>query len=226
MKSKLLVVLGVIVVLGLVSFATGLASISSVQEQLKSVQLKLIGEQIKLLQEKVLGVGKEKPAPVKKVEAEPAKSKEELSKSLEEQIKQLESVVRVLRPKAMDEEVLRLEKKINDISAAIATAEGEKLTELQKEFSKAVADYNELNRQVSKALDENIKAKQADAIREQIRFLQEKVKLLPTVKPVVDDQPKKASLQLLQEQIKAVKTKLLAEQIKAVQEKIKQLQTK
>ena len=212
-------------VLGFVSLATGLASVSSIQEQLKSVQLKLIGEQIKLLQEKILGVGKEKPASVK-VETEPVKSKEELSKSLGEQIKQLEEVVRVLRPKAMDEEVLRLEKKLAEISIAIGTAEGEKLVELQKEFNTEVANYNKLNLEVRKALDENIKAKQADAIREQIRSLQDKIRLLPTAKPAPENGAKKASLELLQEQIKAVKAKLLAEQIKAVQEKINQLKTK
>ena len=220
--------------LGFVSLATGLASVSSIQEQLKSVQIKLIGEQIKLLQEKILGVGKEKPEPVK-VGTEPVKSKEELSKSLEEQIKKLEEVVRVLRPKAMDEEVLRLEKKITEISLAIGAAEGDKLVELQKEFSKEVANYNKLNLEVRNALDENIKAKQADALREQIRSLQDKIKLLPAKLvpavssgqvPVIEDESKKASLKTLQEQINAVKVKLLAEQIKAVQEKIKQLQVK
>lgn len=229
-NKKALIIWGLVGVLVIYFGINGFAGIAEVQEQIKSIKLKIIGEQIKLLQEKILGAGKEKPKPVV-VESEPVKSKEELSKSLEEQIKQLEAVVRVLRPKAMDEEVLRLEKKITEISVAIGAAEGEKLVDLQKEFNKAVTDYNKLSLEVRKALDENIKAKQADAIREQIRALKEKISLLPTPESfkkvaAVKDESKKASLQLLQEQIKAVKAKLLAEQIKAVQEKIDQLKAK
>lgn len=229
-NKKALILWGIVGVLVIYFGINGFAGISEVQEQLKSTKLKLIGEQIKLLQEKILGVNKGKPEPVKIV-TESVKSKEELSKSLEEQIKQIEAVVRALRPKAMDEEVLRLEKKITEISVAIGAAEGEKLVDLQKEFNKAVTDYNKLSLEVRKALDENIKAKQADALREQIRALQDRIKLLPTASSVAKaaetkDESKKASLQLLQEQIKSIKAKLLAEQIKAVQEKINQLKAK
>lgn len=225
-----------------VATSSGFASISSVQEQLRLVQLKLIKEKIKLIQEQILGVGKPKsePAPVSiSAPAAATMTVAELTKSLEVQINALESVVSSLKPKVLDEETARIERKIAAISKELQTATGDKLLALQNELQKATADYENLQQAVRQALEDSIKDRQAIVLREQIRGLQQKLTVLQVqdvgrVSLVVPAAPNAPALsravttpaQVIQTELEKAKLRLIQAQVKAIQEKIQQMRAK
>lgn len=217
-----------LLLLFLVSTSNGFASISSIQEQLRDIQLKLIKEKIKLTEEKISEVRKTIVLPPPPLPPERLMSRDELERTLKQQITVLESVVQSLKPKAIDEEAVRLEKFIQRLNEEIKTAEGERFEELQDEVSEALDDYADLQQQVRQSLEDNLKAQQAALIREQVKVLQEKVRALPREAPrvVVVPTPKgsneyeKAQVKLIQDQVEKIRLKILQEQIKAIQEKI------
>src|SRR3989344_7411346 len=117
--NNLSVILAVLVLLFFVSTSSGLASVSSIQENLREIQLKLIKEKIKLIQENILDLGKKRPeelaAPLPPAPAS-VPTREELAASLKTQVAALEGVIASLRPRALEENVARIEKRIAAIN--------------------------------------------------------------------------------------------------------------
>jgi len=177
-----------------VSTSAGFADLSGVQEQLRSIQLKLIREKLKILQENILEAGKQQiqereaakqralPTALTKIEP----NGEELARTLKEQVKTLQGVIATLRPRAIEEETARIEKRIGQIKEGLKTAAGLKLRSLQDELNVLLAEYEALQEQVRQSLSESITYRQALVIGEQIRTIQAKVQTLPReiVKPI------------------------------------------
>jgi len=227
--NRLSLVVSLILLTFFVGTSSGFASLSAIQEKLREIQVKLIGEKIKLLQEQIIRAGQKKlqeisPPPPPAVPE--AVSREELSRNLEEQIKTLGNVIASLKPKAVEEETARLEKRIGEIRLEIESATGKRLFELQDELGQVLSDYNILQLQVTQSLEESLKQKQVTIIQEQIRLLQEKVRILPQPVAVV---PKNGALREqqklkeLQEQVEKARLKLLQAQIKVIKEKIEKI---
>lgn len=225
-------ILVAVLLLGLfLGTSSGFASLSIIQDQLRSIQLKLIHERLKLIQEKVLEVKtvSDQPVVVSPIpEKEP--NAEELSKALQGQIKVLEDIVKNLKPKALEEETLRLEKQVVEINEELRSASGNRLQELQSELAVVLRDYELLQGEVRASVEAAIKSRQAAVLREHIQTVQQKLNLvqiqkkaadgLPAPKPVPED---RSTVTYLQESIEKVKLKLLQAQIRAIQDKILQL---
>lgn len=207
----------------------GFADISSIREKLRELQLRLIKERVKVLRGEVEKVGSEKLRESQTLPpTEPPVAREELAKRLEDQIRILEGVVASLKPKAIEEETGRLDKKIAEIRSALDTAEGERLVELQRELETVLVDYAKIEVEVKRSVEESLKQKQAAVIKEQIKILQEKILLVPRPQPAL---PTKAEPQdqervkALQEAIEKIRLKILQTQVKALQEKVGQVKS-
>lgn len=227
--NRLALIISLLLLIFFVGTSSGFADLSSIQEKLREIQVKLIGEKIKLIQEQIIEAGKQK---VKEDAISPASapesavSREELSRNIENQIKILGNVILSLKPKAVEEETARLEKRIAEIRSEIEKATGGRLLELQDELGQVLSDYNKLEQDVTQSLEDSLKQKQTIVLQEQIRLLQEKVRLLPqpvVVMPKSASIDEQAQLKSLQEQVEKVRLKLLQQQVKVLQEKIEQV---
>lgn len=232
MTKNLTVILAVLVLAFFVSTSSGLASVSSIQEKLREVQLKLIKERIKLIQENILDLGKKRteelviPLPPPPV---PVPTREELEASINAQVLALENVIASLKPRALDENVARIEKRIAAINGEFRTATGERLRELQAELVILMQEYTKIQQEVSIAISDAIKERQAIILREQIRLLEERIRILPRPVPAPSTSAltpdKQAQFNAIQEQIEKIRLKILQEQIRAIQGKIQILQS-
>ena len=214
--ALLLVTLALLTIVS-VSVQSGFAT-ASIQDQLQSVQLKLIGEKIKLLQEKILAVGKPKPKVAETM------SREELQKSLETQVAALQEVVASLKPKAIEEETARIDRRISEINKESETATGERLLELQQEMEGLLADYGRLQGEVKAALDRSLQYRQALLLQEQARALKiqvEKAQAAPKAQAAAP--AKTVDVSAIRAELEKAKLKLLQTQAAAIQEKINTL---
>lgn len=210
-----------------VSTSAGFANLSSIQEKLRETQLKLIKAKIQFLQDQISNIAQPKkeapPAPV----PERAMTRKEIKQSLEDQIKALEQVVASLKPRVLEEETARLEKRIAQINAELQTATGSRVLALQEELGVVITDYNALQLLVMDELNDSIKARQVSVLQEQIKVLREKINLLPKQTPVASAaagvEPEPSGINALKGEIEKVKLRLLQAQVKAIQEKINQI---
>ena len=238
MENRAPILFALLMLLFFVSTSAGFANVSGIQEQLRGIQLKLIREKIKLLQEGIIKAGQEQVAerekksealmPVPLVKDEP--NREELSRILEAQVRTLQGVVATLRPRAIEEETARIEKRIGEIKEAVKTATGAKLRNLQEELNSLFNEYEALQTQVRESLAESITYRQALVIGEQIRTIQSKIQVLPReiVKPVAKAEaaPPPAvnpAVKAVEAEVEKLRLKVLQPQIKVIQEKINQL---
>ena len=238
MENRAPILFALLMLLFFVSTSAGFANVSGIQEQLRGIQLKLIREKIKLLQEGIIKAGQEQVAerekksealmPVPLVKDEP--NREELSRILEAQVRTLQGVVATLRPRAIEEETARIEKRIGEIKEAVKTATGAKLRNLQEELNSLFNEYEALQTQVRESLAESITYRQALVIGEQIRTIQSKIQVLPReiVKPVAKAEaaPPPAvnpAVKAVEAEVEKLRLKVLQTQIKVIQEKINQL---
>lgn len=220
-----------------VSTSAGFANISSVQDALRSVQLKLIQEKIKLLQQGIIDAGRQQ---IREREAEEARravpaaatvsrpGRQELALQLSRQIATLQSVVSALRPRAIEEETARIEKRIAEIKDEVKTAAGAKLRDLQRELNDLLAQYDALQEDVRASLAESITYRQALVIQEQVRAVQAKVQTLPVVPQAKAEAPPAASaneetIKNIEKEVEVLRLKVIQAQIKAIQEKISAL---
>ena len=207
------------------------ANFSSIQEQLKDIQVKIIKEKLKQLREQVLNIGGiKKEADIKPVvkPPEPSLSAEELSRRLETQIKVLGEVINALKPRAIEEETARLDRRLQEINQEIQAAGGERLKILQKELEIVFKDYAKLQEETRKAVEDSLKQKQLSVLQEQVLLLKEKVLRVPkppvikqevALKPPLstESEEKNKELQRLKEEIDKIKLKILQSQIQAIQ---------
>ncbi|TSD03895.1 MAG: hypothetical protein Greene071436_231 [Parcubacteria group bacterium Greene0714_36] len=233
-ENRAPIVIALLLLFFLVSTSAGFANISGVQDTLRSVQLKLIQEKIKLLQQGIIDAGKQqvkermaddekRAASLAPIKAEP--NREELAGTLNRQIATLQSVIGSLRPRAIEEETARIEKRIGEITESVRTATGIKLQDLQTELNGLLAEYGALQEQVRVALAESITYRQALVIGEQIRAVQAKVQVLPTAQAAVKAPAKSnaaadATVKSIEEQVEKLRLRIIQAQIKAIQEKI------
>lgn len=229
------IIFALLLLLFFVSTSAGFANVSGIQEQLRSIQLKLIREKLKLLQESILQAGRQQiqereaaKLPVALTKREP--NGEELAQTLEAQVKTLQGVIATLRPRAIEEETARIEKRINEIKEGLKTAAGLKLRDLQDELNTLFAEYQALQEQVRQSLAESITYRQALVIGEQIRTIQAKVQTLPReiVKPIAraEAAPPPAinpAVKAVEAEVEKLRLKVLQVQIRVIQEKINQL---
>ena len=237
-ETRAPIIFALLALLFFVSTSAGFANVSGIQEQLRSIQLKLIREKLKLLQESIIKVGqqqvqerevaKARPLPLALTKSEP--DGKELARILEAQVKTLQGVIATLRPRAIEEETARIEKRINEIKDALKTAAGTKLRDLQDELNGLLGEYEALQEQVRQSLAESITYRQALVIGEQIRTVQAKVQVLPReiVKPVAKAEaaPPPAinpAVKAVEAEVEKLRLKVLQAQIRAIQEKIDQL---
>lgn len=230
MTNRTVLVIAALFLLFLVSTSAQFASISSVQEQLREAQLKLqlkiIGEKVLTLQGEVLKVGKEEIVAVSPLPE--AVSREELEAGLENQIKMLETVVASLRPKAREEEIARIEQRVQEISQEVRTTNDEEaLQGLQAELEELVASQAVLQAEVGDSLAEELKRQQALLLQAKVRELQARIQNMPK-EPSVSQaaqssgakKPDPATLRLVQDEIEKVQIRLLQTKAKAIQEQI------
>ena len=142
-ENRAPIVVALLLLFVLVSTSAGFANISGIQDTLRSVQLKLIQEKIKLLQKGIIDAGKQQiqeredrekkqAGALLQMKAEP--SRQELETALERQIATLQGVVNSLRPRAIDEETSRIEKRIGEIKEKVKTESVTALQNLQDEL--------------------------------------------------------------------------------------------
>lgn len=197
------------------------ADISSIQKQLRVIQLKLIGEKIKLIQGEVSQI---QPVRMPSFSEESLLSRDELARRIEAQIATLESVVASLKPRAIVEETDRLEQRISQIREEIRIADGNRLSQLQEELVQIVYEYDNLQRDVTKSLEDTLKQKQVLVIQEQIKVLREKILMLPRETPMVVSrrvpQEDQTQLKIIEDAIQKAQLKLLQTQIRIMQDKI------
>ncbi|OGZ97625.1 MAG: hypothetical protein A3J10_03115 [Candidatus Sungbacteria bacterium RIFCSPLOWO2_02_FULL_54_10] len=235
-ENRAPIVIALLLLFVLVSTSAGFANISGVQDTLRSMQLKLIREKVKLLQQGIIDAGKqqirEREDAQKQagasllVKAEP--NRRELEAALARQIATLQGVVNSLRPRAIDEETARIEKRIGEIKGNVKTASGIALRNLQDELNGLLAEYDALQNEVRAALTESITYRQALVIQEQIRAVQAKVQVLPVAKaaeiaPAKSNAATDATLKGIEDQVEKLRLKIIQAQIKAIQEKINTL---
>ncbi len=226
MNRKIFLAVGVIALLAFVGLESGFADISSIQEQLKSMQLTVIKEKIKQVQEQIYGV-------LKNQQKEPPKlNREQLAKSLDDQIKALESIVAKLKPKVVEEEAARIEKRMQEINVELETASNDKLMSLQTELEQLLVDQDKVQDTIKQSLEDGIEYKQALLLKGQVALLQEKLRLLPQAQPpapvTATPTKKTESLQEIQtrtlkEKIEKTQLQLLQVQIGTIQDKINQV---
>lgn len=233
MVNRATLVIATLFLLFLVSTSSQFASISSVQEQLREAQLKLqlkiIGEKILTLQGEVLKVGKEEVVAVSPLPE--AASREELEAGLENQIKMLETVVASLRPKAREEEIARIEQRVQEISQEVRTTNDEEaLQGLQAELEELVASQAALQAEVGNSLAEELKRQQALLLQAKVRELQVKLQTTsraPSVSQAAQSSGAKgfdpATLRLVQDEIEKVQLRLLQTKAKVIQEQINKI---
>jgi len=233
MNNRTPLLFALLLLLFFVSTSAGFANFSAIQDQLRGLQLKVIGEKLKILQQGVLGVTTTPPKAasplpplVKEITAE------ELSATLKAEIKTLEGIVITLKPQAMDEEAVRIEKQLAEIQKEAASATGDELFALRERLSRLTSEQAALEQNVRKALEDSLKYRQVLIIRDQIKLLQEKVDVLPraptgpaaaSVPATSSTGPSKEQLTEVQNSIDKLRLKLLQAQVKAIQEKIKSL---
>ena len=215
------ILFALLLLLFFVSTSAGFADISSVQEQLRLIQLKVIGEKLKVLQKGVLNVTNALPPPVASVPTSASPTREDLTQTLENQIRTLEGVVATLKPRAIDEEANRIESRIAQISAELKTAGGDALFSLEAELQNLVVEHAALQAQVKQQLEDSLTYKQAVAISQEIRTLQEKIITLPRA-PVSAPKPATDAVGV-KDTIERLQLKLLHAQVKALQEKVGQV---
>lgn len=216
-----------------VSTSSGFANLSAIQEQLRDMQVRLIKEKVKLAEEEISKLRVQMaplPPPFVPVE-EKVMSRVELETALKRQIQSLDTIVNSLRPKAIEEETVRLETLFKKINKELETAEGDRLYELQEELARAADDYAGLQSEVRRSLEDTLKSQQVQLIREQIKVLQGKVESLPREAPkravvgeprtIEEDQAQQ--VKMLQSDVEKVRLKLLQTQVKVIQEKINAL---
>lgn len=208
----------------LVSTSRGAANVSAIQEKLREIQLKLIKEQIKLIQEKTLDVGRFVASPMVPA-PEPVLNRDELALRLENQIRGLNDVVVALRPRVIEEEAVRIERRIAEINEEVKTATGARLRELRDELNLLLRDFTRIQSSLRESLDRSLKEREVQVLQTKIRELQEKVLLLPRTLPVPpppmgEDGVIKTQVNIIQEQIQALQLKVLREQVKTIQGKI------
>ena len=236
-ENRAPIVIALLLLFFLVSTSAGFANISAVQDSLRSVQLKLIQEKIKLLQQGIIDAGKQqvkeraagdekRTAASALIKAEP--NREELAGTLERQITTLQSVIGSLRPRAIEEETARIEKRIGEIKEKVKTASGVVLRDLQDELNGLLAEYNALQDDVRSALAESITYRQALVIQEQVRAVQAKVQVLPRaqaaeIAPTKSTVATDAAVKGIEDQVEKLRLKIIQAQIKAIQEKISTL---
>lgn len=221
-NTRLHLVLALLFLLFFVSTSSGLANVSAVQEQLRGLQLKLIKERLKLVQEQILEASR------RKVEEEPPLSREELKARVENQIKALNDVVRDLKPRAIEEETSRLESRIVVINRELGIATGGRLRELQQELGGVLDEYAKIQGAVKQALKESLEQKQALLLQQQVRTLEEKIRLTPRVAPAPIQRPEALTaederVKALRENIEKAQLRLLQEQSRVIQRKIDEL---
>lgn len=229
MFNRPALVLALLLLLFFVSTSNGFANVSVIQEKLRDIQLKLIREQIKLIQEKTFEVGREinqervvmlPPAP------EPALSREELARSLENQIVSLQGVIESLRPRFIEEETVRIERRVVEINKEAENATGDRLLALREELASLLESYRGLERGLVAELDKSIKEKQLVILQTKVRELREKVAILPKPTPISTPTPPteapevKAQVDVIQDKLQALQLKFLKEQAKLIQQKI------
>jgi hypothetical protein len=230
LSGRRIAVLGIIfLLLFFVSFGTGFANISVIREQIKAVEVKILGERVRLLKEKILGIQKPVPSPP----SEPELSRRELAKSLENEIAALQRVTGELKPRMIQEETLRLEKRIAEINQAFERADSkEVLLSLQEELNNVLSEYEKLQEEIRSSLADSLRARQAVLLQEEIKLLREKILLIPrTPSPAVSPPPAvssaldiRAAAEAARNQIEKARLKLLQAQVKAIQEKIRSIQ--
>lgn len=238
-ENRAPIVVALLALFFLVSTSAGFANISGVQDSLRSIQLKLIQEKIKLLQQGIIDAGKQQ---VKEREADtvkrsamsalikPEPSRAELAGALDRQIATLQGVVRSLRPRAIEEETARIEKRIGEITESVRAATGIKLQNLQDEINGLLKEYSALQDDVRAALAESITYRQALVIQEQIRAVQAKVQILPAAQAAEKKSANPATVTTgdatvkgIEEQVEKLRLRIIQAQIKAIQEKINTL---
>ncbi|MEK7098897.1 MAG: hypothetical protein AAB916_00060 [Patescibacteria group bacterium] len=236
-ENRAPIVVALLLLFVLVSTSAGFASISGIQDTLRSVQLKLIREKLKVLQQGIVDAGKQQIQERADAERKRAgdslltktqPSRQELEAALERQIATLQGVVNSLRPRAIDEETIRIEKRIGEIKEKVKTASGTALQNLQDELNGLLREYDALQNDVRAALAESITYRQALVIQEQIRAVQAKVQVLPTAqaaeKPLVKSSAAvDATVKGIEDQVEKLRLKIIQAQIKAIQEKINTL---
>ncbi|QQG45484.1 MAG: hypothetical protein HYW89_00905 [Candidatus Sungiibacteriota bacterium] len=220
-------ILAVLLLAFFLGTSSGFASVSAIQDQLRVIQLKLIKERLKLIQEQTLKLKVEQP-PAPAPKPAPTPPPEEMLKTLEQQKKLLEQAVASLRPKAIEDEANRIDKRLKEMRTELDTAGGGRLQELQKELVLLLEDQARVEAQTRELLEESLKARQAVLLREQVLRLEERIRLLPrpVAKPKVEaavQTPTDVQLKVIKEQIEKAQLKLLQTQIKAVTDKIQQL---
>lgn len=240
-ENRVPIVVALLLLFFFVSTSAGFASVSGVQDQLRSIQLKLIQEKIKVLQQGIIDAGKQQVLEREAVARERAASaasasktepnREELQRTLEGQIQTLNGVIRSLRPRAIEEETARIEKRVSEIQDAVRGASGTVLRNLQDELNGLLAEYEALQAETRKALTESITYRQALVIGEQIRAVQAKVQVLPkAAQAAAPEKPgpeastsADTTVKAIQAQVEALRLKVIQAQIKAIQEKINTL---
>lgn len=228
MFNRPVLVFALLFLLFFVSTSDGFANVSAIQEKLRDIQLKLIRERIKLIQERIFEVGKEvnqerialPPAP------EPAPSRDELAGNLENQIVSLQGVIESLKPRAIVEEIARIERRIAEINKKAETATGDQLLVLREELALLLENYRGLEKGLIAELDKSIKERQLVILQTKFRELREKVITLPRSVPVSPPVPPsespdiKVQVDVIREKLQAVQLKFLREQARLIQQKI------
>lgn len=235
-ENRAPIVVSLLLLFVLVSTSAGFASISGVQDQLRAIQLKVLQEKARLIQQSIIDAGKQQ---IK--ERDDAKAREdmtvvgtsepdraELESTLQSQIMSLQNIIRSLRPRAIDEETDRIEKRIGQIKVKVRTASGKALGDLQTELNGLLAEYDNLQTEVRQQLSESITYRQALVIQEQIRAVQARVQVLPTAHAAETEQmasktATKTTVKGIEDTLEKLRLKVIQAQIKAIQEKITNL---
>lgn len=227
--NRPVLVLSLLLLFLFLSTSDGFANVSIIQEKLRDIQLKLIREQIKLIQERTFDVGREvnqERAMLPSPTPEPTISREELARGLENQIVSLQGVIESLRPRAIEEETVRIERRVAEINKEAENATGDRLLMLREELASLFESYRGLEKELVVELDKSIKAKQLVILQTKVRELREKVITLPRPTPVPPPAPPteapdiKVQVDVIRDRLQALQLKVLREQARFIQQKI------